>query len=56
MSRDYLLFEADWPVEPFGSTVEKCPCGSDKGASAEYDARGLFLCYACMNGCFNGHR
>jgi hypothetical protein len=49
MSRDYL---------------EECPCGSGKGASAvycatsrtgrlnlsvqQYDARGLFLCYASL--------
>ena len=27
--------------------LAKCPCGSGKEASAEFDARGIFLTYAC---------
>jgi hypothetical protein len=27
--------------------LAKCPCGSGAEAFAEYDARGIFLCFAC---------
>ena len=27
--------------------LERCTCGSGKEADAEFDARGIFLCYAC---------
>ena len=27
--------------------LEQCPCGSEQEANAEFDARGIFLCYAC---------
>lgn len=27
--------------------LEQCPCGSGKEAGAEFDARGIFLTYAC---------
>jgi hypothetical protein len=27
--------------------LEQCPCGSGCEADAEFDARGIFLCYVC---------
>jgi hypothetical protein len=27
--------------------LNKCHCGSGEQAFAEYDAQGIFLCYAC---------
>lgn len=27
--------------------LEECPCGSGREAEAEFDARGIFLCYSC---------
>ena len=27
--------------------VHTCSCGSEQRAHAEYDARGIFLCFAC---------
>jgi len=27
--------------------LSKCPCGSGQEADAEFDARGIFLVYAC---------
>lgn len=26
----------------------ECPCGSKKYPEANFDARGIFLCYACI--------
>ena len=28
-------------------TIRECPCGSGEFPEAEYDARGIFLCYVC---------
>ena len=27
--------------------LTECPCGSKEYPEAEYDAQGIFLCYAC---------
>ena len=27
--------------------LQKCPCGSGDYPEAQYDARGIFLCYTC---------
>jgi hypothetical protein len=27
--------------------LQKCPCGSGEYPEAQYDARGIFLCYTC---------
>jgi hypothetical protein len=27
--------------------LQKCPCGSGEFPQAQYDARGIFLCYTC---------
>lgn len=27
--------------------LSKCPCGSGQHPDAQYDARGIFLCYTC---------
>lgn len=27
--------------------LQHCPCGSGKFPNANYDARGIFLCYSC---------
>ncbi len=27
--------------------LQKCPCGSSHYPEAQYDARGIFLCYTC---------
>ncbi len=27
--------------------LQQCPCGSGQLPAAQYDARGIFLCYAC---------
>lgn len=27
---------------------QQCPCGSGNYPDANYDARGIFLCYACI--------
>jgi hypothetical protein len=28
-------------------SLRECPCGSGEFPEAEYDAQGIFLCYAC---------
>jgi hypothetical protein len=37
-------------VKPEGESLvrlQTCPCGSGKYPEAQYDARGIFLCYTC---------
>jgi hypothetical protein len=36
-------------IRNFGRNVhlQPCPCGSGKERHAEFDARGIFLCYVC---------
>jgi hypothetical protein len=28
--------------------LSRCPCGSGQYRDAQYDARGIFLCYTCI--------